>query len=139
MQGYNVLMIFNPEMDLLLLCKRAKDPYKGLYNLVGGKIEPGEAGLAAAYRELLEETSISEADVTLLHMMDFTYHWQQCYVEVYAGRLKREVEAAGDEQDLSWSPLDRDFFDMSVYASEGNIGHMLEQAKLYREKLMGED
>ncbi|MEH7669972.1 NUDIX domain-containing protein [Bacillus sp. JJ689] len=59
MQGYNVLMVYNKDMDKLLMCERLKNPYKGLNNLVGGKIENGESGIEAAYRELLEETNIS--------------------------------------------------------------------------------
>jgi 8-oxo-dGTP diphosphatase len=49
------------------------------------------------------------------------------YVEVYAGRLNKQVEVYGDENRLFWSDLEHDFFDMGVYAGEGNIGHMLEQ------------
>lgn len=67
MQGYNVLMKYSKDMDRLLMCKRLKNPYKGLSNLVGGKIESGETGIEAAYRELFEETSISKEDVTLHH------------------------------------------------------------------------
>lgn len=112
------------------MCKRLKDPYKGLFNLVGGKIEPKENGLAAAYRELYEETGITDGDITLHHLMDFTYYDQGCYVEVYAGRLIRDVQVYGDENELFWSNLDHNFFDMTQYAGEGNIGHMLEQVKL---------
>lgn len=130
MQGYNVLMVYNNEMDRLLMCRRLKDPYKGLSNLVGGKIEPGESGIDAAYRELREETGISKEDIVLRHLMDFTYYLQECYVEVYAGKLKRDVQVSGDENELYWSDLQRDFFDMSLYAGEGNIGHMIEQVKM---------
>mgnify|MGYP002509000193 CR=1 FL=1 len=49
------------------------DPYKGLINFVGGKIEPNENGEDAAYRELLEETGITRSDISLVHLMDFTY------------------------------------------------------------------
>ncbi|MCR2806658.1 NUDIX domain-containing protein [Paenibacillus sp. SCIV0701] len=130
MQGYNVLMIFTPGMDRLLMCKRRKEPYKGLFNLIGGKIEPDETGIDAAYRELLEEAGIARDAVTLHHVMDFTYYVQQCQVEMYAGRLKFEVEASGDENELFWTELDQNFFDRSRYAGEGNIGHMLEQVRL---------
>ena len=130
MQGYNIVMVYRRDAERLLMCKRLKDPYKGLYNLVGGKIEPNEDGLAAAYRELLEETGITGEDIALHHLMDFTYYNQNCYVEVYAGRLKRDVQAYGDENELFWSDLDHNFFDMALYAGEGNIGHMLEQVKL---------
>ena len=139
MQGYNVLMIYSKDRDRLLMCRRLKDPYKGLNNLVGGKIEDGETGLDAAYRELKEETGIPFEDVTLHHIMDFTYYLQQCYVEVYAGRLKREVEVFGDENELFWSDLNQDFFDTSLYAGEGNIGHMIEQVNMSQVLLLADD
>ncbi len=47
------------------MCKRKHAPYQGLSNFPGGKIEKGEDGLHAAYRELQEETAITEADVLL--------------------------------------------------------------------------
>jgi 8-oxo-dGTP diphosphatase len=138
MQGYNVLMVYSKDMDKLLMCRRLKDPYKGLSNLVGGKIETGETGLDAAYRELAEETGITQGDISLVPVMDFKYYLQNCYVEVYAGRLKRDdVAVAGDENELYWSDLDCNFFDMTLYAGEGNIGHMIEQVNLYREKIFG--
>lgn len=130
MQGYNVLMIYNEQMDQILMCKRKKNPYKGLSNLVGGKIEDGESGIEAAYREMFEETRITREDITLYHLMDFKYYFQQCYVEVYVGKLKREVNIYGEENDLYWSDLNKDFFDMSQYAGEGNIGHMIEQVNM---------
>ena len=73
MQGYNVILLFNTDYDKLLMCTRKKEPYKGLSNLVGGKIEPNENGLAAAYRELSEETGVTKNDVILKHLMTFTY------------------------------------------------------------------
>jgi 8-oxo-dGTP diphosphatase len=130
MQGYNVLMVYNKDMTQLLMCKRLKNPYKGLNNLIGGKIESGESGIEAAYRELSEETSISKDEVTLYHLMDYKYYFQNCYVEVYVGKLKRDVVISGDENELYWSDLNQDFFDMTQFAGEGNIGHMIEQVKM---------
>lgn len=139
MQGYNVLMVYNKDMDKLLMCERLKNPYKGLSNLVGGKIENGESGIEAAYRELLEETNISKEDIILHHLMDFKYYLQDCYVEVYVGRLKREVSVSGDENILYWSDLNNNFFDMSLYAGEGNIGHMIEQVNYVKERLFSDE
>ncbi len=70
MQGYNCILVYSEDRREILFCKRLNDPYEGMYNLVGGKIEPGEDGFHAAYRELFEETGISREDVTLYHMMD---------------------------------------------------------------------
>ena len=38
----NVILVYNKSEDKILMCKRAKEPYKGKYNLVGGKVEPNE-------------------------------------------------------------------------------------------------
>ena len=63
MRGYNVIVVYNENADKILMCKRKKDPYKGLANFVGGKIEKNENGLDAAYRELEEETTITKDEV----------------------------------------------------------------------------
>ena len=82
MQGLNVIWVFNSATNKVLMCKRHKEPYKGLYNLVGGKIELGEDGLTAAYRELKEETNIS--DIELVQLMDCTYFLaDRCRLELY--------------------------------------------------------
>lgn len=135
MQGYNLVAVFSPDGQKMLMCRRIKDPYKGLMNFVGGKIEPNERGEAAAYRELFEETGITQRDITLVHLMDFSYPLDPCYVEVYAGQLRREVSVSGEENPLFWSGLDCDFFDMRQYAGEGNIGHIMEHIKLNHDRI----
>lgn len=134
MQGYNVIVVFNPQLDRMLMCHRKKEPYKNLSNFVGGKIEQDETGIAAAYRELKEETSISADDISLTHLVDFTYPLDNCYVEVYVGRLTKEVTVAGDENELYWSDFNHNFFDSKQYAGYGNIGHIMELIWLYKDK-----
>ena len=131
MQGYNCIMVYNKTRDKLLFCKRLYDPYEGKYNLVGGKREPGEGGLEAAFRELEEETGITRDDISLKHMMDFTYFNQNCVVEVYVGALNKEVEVRTEVHPLEWLTMDHDFFDLDEFAGEGNIGHMVEQVRVY--------
>mgnify|MGYP003438509657 CR=1 FL=1 len=131
MQGYNCIMVYHRDGNQILFCKRRKDPYKGLYNLVGGKIEPGEDGFTAAYRELYEETGISREQIQLSHMMDFTYYNQKCYVEVYVGYLQEEVLLHAEYHPLEWLSLKEDFFDQNRFAGEGNIGHMVEKVCQY--------
>ena len=136
MKGYNVVWVFNQERDRVLMCLRRKDPYKGLYNLVGGKIEPGESSPDAAWRELREETGIDRDDIDLLRLMDFVYHQEDaCRVEVWAGTLKRDIIPHGDENELHWLALDENFFDMGRFAGEGNIGHIYELVKINRERI----
>lgn len=131
MQGYNCIMVFSPDGKKLLFCKRIKNPYKGLYNLVGGKIEKDENGFEAAYRELREETGIDSNKIQLYHMMDFTYYNQDCYVEVYVGQLREETVLYEEAHPLAWLSVDENYFDSSRFAGEGNIGHMVEQVRVY--------
>ncbi len=136
MKGYNLIVVFNETTDKLLLCKRRRDPYKGLSNFVGGKIENGENGLAAAYRELREETSITKENITLTHFMDFTYYTFDVYLEVYVGKIKAPCKVDGDENELYWSALDEDFFDPNKFAGEGNMGHILMEINFQKETLL---
>lgn len=132
MQGYNCVMVYNQTGDKLVFCRRKSDPYKGKYNLVGGKIEPGEDGFQAAYRELEEETGITASDLVLYHMMDFTYYNQDCYMEVYSGTLLREVGLKEEKHPLEWLVVsEEDFFSEIRFAGEGNIGHMVQQVVQY--------
>ncbi len=133
MQGYNLIAVFSADGRKTLLCRRVKDPYKGLLNMVGGKIEPNEDGFSAAYRELFEESGITRDDIELIHLMDFSYPLDPCYVEVYAGQLKRETAVSGEENPLLWSSLDENFFDMNKYAGEGNIGHIMEHVRINKD------
>ena len=109
MQGYNCILVYSEDRSEILFCKRLNDPYEGMYNLVGGKIELGEDGFHAAYRELFEETGISREDVTLYHMMDFTYYNQNCFVEVYTGVLQADVELRPEKHPLHWISAEENF------------------------------
>lgn len=133
---FNAIAVFDKDCNQILMCKRRKNPYKGLYNFVGGKIEAGEEGLTAAYRELEEETGIKQGDICLRHLMDFTYHLPSIKLEVYVGRLTGDVAVYGDENDLEWIGLNQNFFDMNQYAGEGNIGHIMEHILLSKEILL---
>lgn len=125
MQGYNLIAVFDMENSRVLLCKRKKNPYKDLYNFVGGKIEPGEEHLSAAYRELFEETTISEQDIKLVHIMDYTYYFEPCFIEVYAGVLRHSVSVVGEENELEWFSIDTNFGDNRVFAGNGNVAHII--------------
>ena len=130
MKKYNVIVIFNEDLTKTLMCKRTKNPYIGMYNLVGGKIEKDNDGLNEAYRELQEETSISKNDVSLIHFMDLKYNVFDKLIEVYYGILNKEVVLIEEVNKLEWVDINDDFFDMKKYAGEGNIGHIIEEIKI---------
>ncbi|MBQ2827658.1 MAG: NUDIX hydrolase [Clostridia bacterium] len=136
MLGYNAIVVFNENADRMLMCKGRRNPYKGLSNFVGGKIEPNENGLDAAYRELEEETTITKNDIILSHLMDFTYHFGNCYLEVYVGKLNKAIDVSGDENELFWSTLNHNFFDPTQYAGEGNIGHIMMHVEMFQNELL---
>lgn len=128
----NVVIVFDPSETRLLFCLRKKPPYLGLFNFVGGKLEPNEDGLAAAYRELFEETGITAAQIHLRHVFNFEYLLSGIRLMVYAGRLNQEVALREEANPLVFLSADEDFFDSSRFAGEGNIGHMLRLLKDHR-------
>lgn len=136
MRGYNLIAVVNEDSSAWLMCKRLKAPYLGQYNLVGGHIEPGEDGFAAAYRELFEETGITQEDIKLTHLIDYTFYLDDCYVEVYAGRLNKTVGVHGDENELCWMDFDENYFDTVKFAGEGTLGNILEHIQFYAEKVL---
>ena len=130
MKKYNVIVIFNKELDKTLMCKRTKEPYMGMFNLVGGKIEKENDGLNEAYRELEEETNIKKEDVVLIHFMNLTYVKWNKEIEVYYGILNKKVTLIEEVNKLEWVDINDDFFNMNKYAGEGNIGHIIEEIKI---------
>ena len=68
--------------------------------------------------------------------MDFNYPLDDCYVEIYVGRLNKVKEVYGDENELYWSSLDHNFFDASKYAGEGNIGHIMMHIAMHKSELL---
>ena len=129
MKCMNIIAVIDHTGGKILMCKRRKNPYIGLFNLVGGKIEPGEESERAACRELREETGITEKEISLLHFCDFTYHTFGIRLEVWFGRLAAPFEVHGEENELCWMSLDENFFDMTRFAGEGNIGHIVEELR----------
>ena len=136
MKKLNVIIVFDKDENKILMCKRTKEPYKGKLNLVGGKVEKLEADLHAAYRELEEETGIKRDDIKLINVMNFNYKLQDMELEVYAGRLNKEVKLVEEINKLLWVDKNDNFFDIDKYAGEGNIGHMLRQVEIYKDEVL---
>lgn len=121
----NLIIVFNAQQDEVLMCHRIKDPYRGKLNFVGGKKQVGESDLAAAYRELFEETHLSSTDIELLPVFRTTYAADEFDLFVYMGVLEKEVEVISELNPLQWVSLSEDFQDESRFAGNGNISHML--------------
>ncbi len=130
MKKYNVIVVFDKELKKTLMCKRTKEPYMGMYNLVGGKIEKENDGLNEAYRELYEETGITKEDIILKYFMKIEYVSFDKNLEIYYGILNKKVELVEEVNKLEWVDINEDFFNINKYAGEGNIGHIIEEIKL---------
>lgn len=135
MKKLNVILVYNKEENKILMCKREKEPYKGKFNLVGGKVEQNEDELHVAYRELQEETGITNNDIKLTHMMNLQYKMSDMELEVFTGKLNKDVELIEEVNKLYWMNKEDNFFDKEKFAGEGNIGHMLEQVEIYKSEL----
>ena len=60
---------------MILLAQRAKPPLAGIWSLPGGHIEPGEKAIAAALRELREETGIKAELKGIVDVKDVILHF----------------------------------------------------------------
>ena len=88
----NCIVVFDKNKEKLLFCKRAKNPYKGLLNFVGGKVEPEENSENAAYRELFEETGINTDSEKLipvyeLYCKENVPALYSCYINIIPNRI----------------------------------------------------
>ena len=126
MEKQNLILVFDKGMNRMLMCKRSKAPYQGLLNLVGGKVEPKEDSVTAAYRELEEETSISREDIVLAHLMDLRYYLHGRILEVYVGRVKSDMSVSGSENKLFWLPIQNYRTCSGWLAGDGNVEHIIE-------------
>ena len=131
MRKLNLIVVFNANLEKVLFCIRAKEPYKGLYNFVGGKVENGETNDEAAYRELFEETGISNKDIELDHFMDLNYFKYENNIQVYYGILKNEVILVEEKNKLEWITINDELLDNSKFAGNYNIPHIIKQIKVY--------
>ena len=125
MRKLNLIIVFNKELNEALFCIRAKEPYKGMYNFVGGKVEEGETNEEAAYRELYEETGITKEDIELDHFMDLNYFKYENNLQVYYGILKNEVILVEERNKLEWVPINEELLNTKKFAGNYNIKHMI--------------
>ena len=116
---------------MFVACIRAKEPYKGLYNFLGGKVEENESNDNAAYRELFEETGISNQYIELEHFMDLNYFKYENNLQVYYGILKHEVILVEEKNKLEWVTINEELLDNSKFAGNYNIPHIIRQIKVY--------
>ena len=93
---------------LLLRGAANKRIWAGKLNGVGGHVEPGEDPLAAARREIHEETGIAAEELDLRAVVHVSGRAPEPGVIffVYVGRARSRETARGGEGALEWWPID---------------------------------
>ena len=91
----------------VLLSRRAIEPFKGGYDLIGGFIIPGETPEQAAIREAKEETGLDVKITGLLGVYSDQYGEDSHTLGVhYIGEIAGGVQRAGDDAaSLEWATI----------------------------------
>lgn len=97
-------MCFVENNDQLLLQKRVKKPFKGLWNAPGGKVEVYESPIEACKREIQEETGLEVDNVSFRGIITITTENQKrsdvlmlFHAKEFSGSL-----SASDEGEIAW-------------------------------------
>jgi 8-oxo-dGTP diphosphatase len=106
----DVVALADAPARAVLLIQRANDPFAGSWALPGGFVEAGERVLAAASRELQEETGVEADALELLGVYDTPGRDPRgpTVSVVYVLRSAEELVVAGgdDAGDARWFALD---------------------------------
>jgi len=119
--------------DKLLLVRRSHKPDAGRWGFPGGKIEPGETVLAAALRELAEETGVAADAVEVLTAVDVirrdgqTLH-HYLLIAVLCRWRRGDGIAASDAHETGW-------FDLAAIAGLDKSPDVERVAKLALERI----
>lgn len=97
----------------VLLAQRKNQPDAGLWGFPGGHVEWGETAMAAAARELQEETGVIAEPVEYLTNHDLIRHDEQGQATVHyllagvaCAYVKGTPQAADDVSDARWFAID---------------------------------
>lgn len=140
MKQYVVGFIFDPQMEHVLLLQRAKAPYKGLWNGIGGKIEPGESPEHAMVREYEEETEM-KADECLPFKKLATITLEGIELHAFYSIIKQAPfipqVTSTIEGNLEWLHIEMNALlqaNNPMLAGEGNIPYFLHLANIMNKR-----
>lgn len=125
MINLSLVLIYNKETKKILLCKSDYGTYDRVFDFICGERMKGENGLDCAYRELKNETGLTEDDITLQHIFDFTYVLDQRRLQVFAGSIARAQTLRRREDSLLWADIRRDLCDDYELFNSNCLNHIL--------------
>lgn len=100
-------LVFLRRDDQILMLKRLNPPNKGLWNGLGGHLEPGESAMACAQREVWEETGIFPERLEL--RAEVLWHGDTLAnggMYVFLGDVSELIITNSPEGMLEWKNLD---------------------------------
>ena len=102
----NAVLVILKSGEQILILKRKKDPHKGYFTPIGGKLDPHENPTACAIRETREETGIELQEISYLGSLIETspgnYNWN---CPVYLAEIPWQPAPPCDEGELHWADL----------------------------------
>lgn len=104
------VLVFLTRGDEVLLIKRAANRplFPNKYNGLGGHVERGESVLAAARREVLEESGLTAQSLWLCATVAIDTGEPDVGIGMWVFRGEADGEpAASDEGELAWLPVSR--------------------------------
>lgn len=107
-----VAVILNKKNELLV-CKRAKEPAKGTFDLPGGFSDCYETSEETVIREVKEETGLTVSKTTFLFSIPNTYLYSGFVVHTLDMFFRCEItddsqiRAMDDVAELMWLPIDK--------------------------------
>ncbi|MDR2462113.1 MAG: NUDIX domain-containing protein [Mycoplasmataceae bacterium] len=122
---FTLILIIDKKKENILMCVRNKEPFKGLYNGLGGKIEKGESVLLSAYRELFEESGISKKDTKLTQYCEIK--WKNDKVVVFFGKLNKQVKLIEEVNKLVWLNIKKTDVSSEKFAGNGNLFWLIKE------------
>jgi 8-oxo-dGTP diphosphatase len=96
----------------LLMVRRGTPPGRGLWSVPGGRVEPGETGVEAVVREVLEETGLCVVPTGVAGTVErsglggATYVIEDFVAVLATGTEPGAIRAGDDADDVGWFDAD---------------------------------
>lgn len=113
------------EPDQVVLVQRANPPAQGTWTLPGGKVDRGESLVAAARREVREETGLEVEIGELVEVIEIVSETHHFVILDYAARPVGGTLTAGDDAaDVRVVPLSQ----LSAYGVTDAVARVVDRA-----------